>query len=373
VVRTHRDAIRWLEGLRGQGQGDRARVLALDMARPAPAEGGTPLGPMECDERVEKLVRSVVAQTVLVPDLISGVQEYRERGMNSVTPAGDRVTASGAILGGRDAPSLGLVERTAERRQLVHDVAELDAAVAQARQDATDAEAALAQCRQEVHRLREEIAQHAANHSRRREALERVEKERTYVRQGVETLASEIAELEGFHAEAARQATVVAERVAGLEGERATLEESAEEAGRGYVAVETSRKSAAERRMEARLALAEVTSRAQSARQRVGRATAEIQSLEERAAAYEQEAVELQERIQRAEIDVTEAEAAAQKSDAARTEAGGVLLAAREALEKLENDVGTVEGRRRQVQQAHEAVRGQLESLRVRDGEFRTR
>ena len=373
VVKTHRDAIRWIDWLRAQGEGDRARILALDMARPVPAGGGTPLGPIECDPRVEKLVRSVVAQTVLVPDLIAGVQEFQERGMNAVTPAGDRVTASGAILGGRDAPSLGLVERTAERRQLVQDVERLDAAVAAARTEAAEAEEALAACRQEVRHLREAIAEHAANHSRRREALERVEKERTYVREAVETLASEVAELEGFRAEAQQQAGVVAERVASLEGQRASLEERAEEAGRGYVAVESERKAAAERRMEARLALAEVSSRADSARQRMARATEEIRSLEQRASAYDAEAVELQARIQRAEIDVTEAEAAVRKSEEARSAAGDVLTEARDALAALESTAGGVEGRRREVQQAHEAVRGQLESLRVRDGEFRTR
>ncbi len=373
VVRTHRDAIRWIDWLRAQGEGERARILALDMARPVPAGGGTPLGPIECDARVETLVRSVVAQTVLVPDLVAGVQEFQERGLNAVTPAGDRVTASGAILGGRDAPSLGLVERTAERRQLVQEVERLDAAVAAARTEAAEAEEALTACRQEVRNLREAIAEHAANHSRRREALERVEKERAYVREAFETLASEVAELQGFRDEVQTQAGVVAARVAELEGRRASLEERAEEAGRGYVAVETERKAAAERRMEARLALAEVSSRADSARQRMARAHEEIRSLEQRAAAYDQEAVELEGRIQRAEIDVTEAEAAVRKSEEARSAAGDVLSEAREALAALETAAGGVDGRRREVQQAHEAVRSQLESLRVREGEFRTR
>jgi len=373
VVRTHRDAIRWIDWLRAQGGGERARLLSLDMARPVPEGGGTPLGPMACDERLQKLVRSVVAQTVLVPDLVAGVQEYRERGMNAVTPDGDRVTASGAMLGGRDAPSLGLVQRTAERRQLTHEVADLGAAVEQARQDATDAEVALEACKQELRQLRQEIADHAADHSRRREALERVEKERTYVRQSVETLASEIAEMEAFRSEAETLAGAVAERLATLEGERASLEERAEEAGRGYMAIETERKAAAERRMEARLALAKITSRAQAARQRVARATEEIRSLEERATAYDTERTELAERISSAEVDATEAEAAARQSDTARTDAGDVLVAARKALEELETGAGSAEGRRRLVQEAHEAVRQQLESLRVRDGEFRTR
>ncbi len=373
VVRTHRDAIRWIDWLRSQGGGERARLLSLDMARPVPEGGGTPLGPMDCDERIQRLVRSVVAQTVLVPDLVAGVQEYHERGMNAVTPDGDRVTSSGAMLGGRDAPSLGLVQRTAQRRQLTNEVAGVDAAVEQARQDAADAEVALEACKQELRQLRQEIADHAANHSRRSEALERVEKERTYVRQAVETLVSEIAEMEGLRGEAATHASAVAERLAVLEAERANLEERAEEAGRGYVAVETSRKAAAERRMEARLALADVTSRADSARQRVERAGEEIASLESRAVAYDSETAALAAQIQSAEVDATEAEAAARQSDTARTDAGDVLVAARKALEALETGAGSAEGRRRQVQAAHEEVRSQLEALRVRDGEFRTR
>ncbi|MDA1194193.1 MAG: chromosome segregation protein SMC [Planctomycetota bacterium] len=373
VMRTHRDAIRWIEWLRAQGQGERARLLSLDMARPEPEIGGTPLGPMECDPRVERLVRSVVSQTVLVPDLIAGVQEYIERGVNAVTPAGDRVTASGAMLGGRDAPSLGLVQRTAERRSLVREVARLDREVEAARTEASEAESALAACREMLRRLREEIAQHGADHSRRREAIERVEKERTYVVQGIETVASERGELESFRADAAAQALSVAARVAELEAERVAVEERAEEAGRGYLAIEAERKTFVEQRMETQVALAELRSRAQGARQRAERARAEVRGLQDRALAYEAEADELAGRIERVQIDATEAEAEARRSEEARTEAGGVLLGAREALEALEASAGTVDGRRREVHEAHEGVRAQLEGLRVRDGEFRSR
>ncbi|MDJ0523599.1 MAG: AAA family ATPase, partial [Planctomycetota bacterium] len=372
VVRTHRDAIRWIEWLRDQGAGDRARLLCLDMVRPD-VQSGTPLGPLGCDERIEVLVRSVVSGTVLVPDLVAGVQEFRERGMNAVTPEGDRVTSSGALLGGRDAVSLGLVERTTERRRLEQELRGLDAAVEQARTDATDAEQAVRESEEEVRRLRAEIAEHAADHSRRSEALKRVDKERTYVRDALVTLDSEIAEMQGFRSEVASSAAVVAERLAGLEEERSALESKAEEAGRGYVAIEEERKAAAERRMEARLALAEVRSQAQAARGRVERANAEMGGLEERAAAYGREAQELRERIASAEVDATEAEALARRSEQARSAAGDVLVEARAALEELETGAGSMESRRRDVQQLHERLRTELEGFRVRDSEFRTR
>jgi len=372
VVRSHRDAIRWIEWLRGQGAGHRARLLSLDMAR-ANAVCGTPLGPLGCEERIAALVRSVVSGTVLVPDLVAGVQEFRERGMNAVTPAGDRVTASGAILGGRDTVSLGLVERTAERRRLEEEVRRLDDTVTAARVTATEADEAVRASDEEIRRLRAEIAQQAADHSRRSEALERVDKERTYIGQALETMESEIAEMEGFRREAEAAAAVVGARVAGLEQERSALETKAEEAGRGYLAVDAERKAAAERRMEARLALAEVRSQAGAARQRVTRAVAEIAGLEERADAEVAEAKTLSDRIATTEVDATEAEAVARRSEQERTSAGDLLVDARRGLEELESGAGSVEGRRRHVQQLHEKLRSQLESFRVREGEFRTR
>ncbi len=376
VVRTHRDAIRWIEWLREQGAGHRARLLSLDMTRKggtSDAASGTPLGPLGCDERMAALVRSVVAGTVLVPDLIAGVQEFRERGMNAVTARGDRVTASGAILGGRDAVSLGLVERTSERRRLEEELRGLDAAVVQTRTDESDADEAVRESEVVVRRLRSEIAEHAADHSRRSEALTRVEKERTHVEQALETLDSEIREMEGFRTEADASTSEVGLRVAGLEEERSALEERAEEAGRGYVAIDTERKAAAERRMEARLALAEIRSTAQAARQRVERSRAEIEGLLQRAGAYDGEAEELRQRIASTEVDATEAEAIARHSEAARAEAGDVLIEGRRVLADLESGAGGIEQHRTQVQQMHEKLRNQLESFRVRDGEFRTR
>ena len=291
--------------MRERGAGDRARLLSLDMVRREPEgrgssgapSSGTPIGPLGCDERIAALVRSVVGGTVLVPDLRAGVQEFHERGMNSVTPEGDRVTASGALLGGRDAPSLGLVQRTTELRRLTEEMSSLADAVEAARTAASDAAEASRESSEEVRRLRAEIADHAADHSRRSEALARVDKERRQVGEALETLDTEIEEMRTLRSESEQAVGVVAQRVATLEAERSSLEEQAEEAGRGYLAVDGERKVAAERRMDARVALAEARSLATAARQRVDRAKDEIRGLEERATAYDEEAVELQSRI----------------------------------------------------------------------------
>jgi len=290
-----------------------------------------------------------------------------------VTPEGDRVTSSGALLGGRDGVSLGLVERTAERRRLERELRGLDAAVEQSRRDAADAEEAVRDSEEEVRRLRAEITQHAADHSRRSEALERVDKEREYVHQAIVTLDSEVAEMQGFRAEAETAAAEVALRLAELDRERSALEGKAEEAGREYLAIDAQRKTAEERRMEARLALAEVRSQANAARQRVERANDEVRGLEERAAAYDGEVEELGQRIQSAEVDATEAEALARRSEEARSAAGDVLLEARKVLEELETGAGSVDERRHEMQQLHEKLRTQLESFRMRESEFRAR
>ncbi len=373
VVRSYRDAIRWIEWLREQGAGERARLLCLDLVRTDGAESGSPIGPLGCEPRLEALVRSVVAGTVLVPDLRSGVQEQLERNVNAVTPEGDRVTASGALLGGRDGMSLGLVEREAERRALLAEIGALAEAVEAAGTRADDAETAARDAEEEVRRLRAEIAEHAADHSRRSEALARVDKERAHVDQAIAVLDTEVAEMKALQSDSRAAAESVMQRVQALEQERAAIEEKAEEAGRGFLALEAERKAVAERRMDVRLALAEARSRADAARQRVQRAHDEINGLEQRADAYDAEAVELSGRIDAAAIDATEAEALAKTSDEQRGEMGTVLLTARKELSELEDGAGAADEKRRSVQQMHEKLRTELENFRVRDSEYRTR
>ena len=200
-----------------------------------------------------------------------------------------------------------------------------------------------------------------------------MDKERRQVGQALETLDSEIEEMKTLRSESEQAVGLVAQRVATLEAERSSLEEQAEEAGRDYLAVDAERRVAAERRMDARVALAEARSLATAARQRVDRAKDEIRGFEERATAYDDEVVELQSRIESAEVDVTEAESLARRGEAERGRAGDGLVEARAALDELEHGAGSAAERHRLVQQAHEELRSQLESLRLRDSEYRTR
>ena len=99
VVRTTADALRWLEWLKGRG-GARARFLALDLAKdvagPLPAD----VGPVRAEPDVLRLVASAANGCLLVPDLATGIAAWQAApaGMNAVTPTGDRVTASGALV-----------------------------------------------------------------------------------------------------------------------------------------------------------------------------------------------------------------------------------------------------------------------------------
>ena len=377
VVRTRSDAMRWIEWLRADGQGDRARFLCLDMVRGAGdqvlAERGFRPGSLGCAPAIEALVGSVIAGTVLVPDLPAGIQEYLERGINAVTPTGERVTASGALLAGHDAQSLGLLERGAEVRSLRAENESLDGVLESATRDARAAEEAVRIADEDIRRLRRELTHHAEDKSRRGAALARVEKERVHVTDGLELLASETAELEAFVASMTAGAEEVATRLTSLEQERDTFEEQAEEWARGYLAVDADRKTASERRMELRIELADARARSEAARERVARAHEEIQRLEERATALDQEVQELGERRSKAEVEVTEAQALARNQETVRGEAGQALLTARTALEELESKMGAVGTRRREISVAHEKLRAELEQFRLKEGEYRVR
>ncbi len=373
VVQTADDALSWIQWLRNHGKGARARFLCLDLVRPGAEERVAEVAPLGCDFLIERLVGSVIDGTELVPDLSAGIRAFRERGVNAVTEAGERVTTSGAVLGGQDAHSMGLVERTAEIRALRADLERLSGEADQARAEAQAADEAVKQSDEEIRRLRTELADRAEDKSRRGEALARVEKERAHVEQSLEVLGAETAELNGLLGDSRRSAEEVAARVAALETERESLEEKAEEAARGYLAIDAARKRASEHRMDVRLAQAEARSRAEAARRRVERAHEEARGLEERAAGLDREAEELSQRMSKAEVEVTEAQATMRQREAEREQAGNALVAARKVLDDLESSTSDVHRRQREVADLHDQLRSELEAFRLRDSEFRVR
>ena len=369
VVRRTTDALRWIEWLRSEGEGERARFLCLDLVPPSAVSEP----PVPASGALDALVRGVVSGTALVDDLDSAVAHHRAHRGNVVTPSGDRVTASGAILGGRDAPALGLVGRTSEIRRLHEELRALAVQIEAADAATREAEDRVRQAEDAIRRGRLALEQQAEDRQRRGEALARVEKERAHVRQSLELLAAERGELAGLretaHTEAERVATVVAE----MDRDRTAHEERAEEAARGYVAVEQRRKEAADRRMALLLTLAETKSHAQHAKRRVEMAQNEIASLRERVRAHEEEVATVRSRIDRAQVEATEAQAQAKAREADRVGAGEKLLAARKRLEEAQRVGQSAEERRREIATLHERLRDELSGFRVRDSEHRTR
>jgi chromosome segregation protein len=165
----------------------------------------------------------------------------------------------------------------------------------------------------------------------------------------------------------------IAERVAAMESDRAALEEKAEEAARGFLALEEERKTALERKMEVRLAAAEARGRADGARSRAERATEEGRSLEDRALALEAEAADLDLRAASAAAEIAEAEAVARRRDADRGAGGDALVAAKAHLADLEVASGADHQKQATIQRLYEEARRELESYRLKDGEFRVR
>lgn len=377
VVRSQADALRWIAWLDEQARGERARFLCLDLVRGdaqhALGERGIAPGSLGCAPALERVVGSVIAGTVLVPDLPAGIQEWIERGVNAVTDSGERVTASGALLAGDDAQAQGLVERAAEIRKLREALDALERAVVEADTRVREADTAARESEEQIRRSRQELAHHVEDRSRRGEALARAEKERAHVAQGLEVLVSELAELEAFRSEAGTAAQALAEQLQALESERETLEERADEWARGYLAIDAQRKSAAERRMELRIAQADAKARAEAAQARVMRARDDIRLLEQRAKAQDDEAAALTTRRDQAEVEVTEAKALAKEREAQRGAAGDELVSARQGLEALDQATREMADRRREMTESHARLREELERFRVRDGEYRAR
>ncbi len=374
VVRSADDAARWIAWLRHEHGSARARFLALDLVQgdaPALPEGAAGTGGPAW---LEPLVRSVAAGTRLVEDLAEGVRLWRTEGpTNAVTPNGDRVTASGSLLGGADGDALGLVGRTAERYRLRAEVERLDEELLLARGAATAAEVAVSDAEARIREIRHEIVRHAEDRHRGGESLARTEKELSHVLQGLETLDLEREDLFETLSFAHEAAAVVVRRLEVLEAERRALEVRADEAARGFAALESERRQAGERRMEIRLALAETKARGDGARARGARTHDEIRSLESRAAALETERADLEQRVGEAEVEIARFETLAARREADRRSAGEAAEREREALVALEGAAGGEAARRMEVGRLHEELRERLEELRRKDSELRVR
>ncbi|MGE0192704.1 MAG: chromosome segregation protein SMC [Planctomycetota bacterium] len=374
LARSTADAVRWLAWLREHGEGEAARFLCLDLRPRAPQHDDLPeAARLGCDGELAELVRGVLARTALVADLPAALEAVRVQGRHAVTSTGDRVTDSGAVLGGRTAVVLGLVERGAEIRSLRQQIAAFETEHHDASNDAQAAELAVGEADEQIRRLRRELQQRSEDRQRRGEALARVERERALQAETIEVLAAEVAELagaareaEGLRAEKARAAEV-------LEAERATLEERAEEAARGYAAVEARRREAGERRMNLLLALAETKAKSEAAARRVVRVREEIAALDERLAGHAREREVLDRRLAEAEVEATEAESLAKTRESARGVAGEELVKARATLTDLERVAHAAVARRREVQALHERLRDELSGFRAREAELRAR
>ena len=379
VVRRADDALRWIEWLREHSDGQRARFLCLDLLRrPSDASSEHPSGVgtdmrVSAPQALRDVVDSVIASTRVVESLEAGIASFRTYGGNAVTPHGDRVTSSGAILGGRDRPALGLVGRTAELRQL-HDEAErLTVAVSQAQDAMRMARESVSASEEQIRRIRKELVETSEDRTRRGEALTRVERERKQVADALKLLELEVDEFTAMRSETLARIESVTTEVQAHERRREELEERAEEAARGYVALEASRKEIAERRMQMMLALAEAKAKAESAERRVQRTRDEAEALEARAEEALFEAAALGQRLSRAEITVTEAKAEAQQGEALRSGKGSELVAARKTLTACDEGASEAETRRREVQRLHDKLREELAARRLREGEVRTR
>jgi chromosome segregation protein len=373
VVSSRADALRWVEWLKARGKHERARFLCLDLVRRDAPALPREVGALGGAEALCALVASVVAGTELVPDLETGIRRWLEGGVNAVTPQGERVTSSGALLAGRDGPALGLVERIAEVRHLRLERTRLAEAVEAAQAEVTRAQQDAAAYEERIRALRRELASLAEDKSRGQEALARVDKAGRELAGQVELVERERAEFETLHADAGAALVTLAAALEALEGERASLEERAEEAGRGYLAVESERKAALERRMELKLAHAQARSQAEAAAERRERARREHAELVERATAQDADAADMTTKIGQAEVDAAEALARVRAAEVERREAADTLVGARERLASSEGEAGVHEQRHVELERRKDDVKERLDASRLEDSEYRVR
>ena len=307
---------------------------------------------------------------MLVPDLAAGIARVAgsPAGVNAVTPSGDRVTASGALLGGRD--GAGARPRRAHRRGAAP-VARRCCALARE----VDAARAAAEAARPAARERGGDPAPARGDSRAAPKTGAATARRSpgWRRSAARHL---VATLRAEASRRARGAALVrgadgarrrppARRL--LEREREALEEKAEEAARGYLALEDAQKVAAERRMEARLALADARARAEAAasacRARPPRRPGPRRA---RGGARAGGGATSRGAIDAAEVEVAEAQAARERDGRAAPEGRATLL-----VEARRSSGGARGARPRTEQRAtaevealHAAAAGDLESCR---------
>jgi chromosome segregation protein len=374
VVRTVEDALTWLSWLREQGPA-KARFLALDLVRGSPAPLPPEVGTLGGDPALLALIASAADGAMLVPDLAAGIAAWRASpaGRNAVTASGDRVTASGALVGGFSGTALGLVERSAEVKRLAEEVRALSARLAAEESAVEKARAAGRAAEADLRRLRAEIAARAEVRSRHGASLARSERERAHLSEASAQAEREAAEQAAALSSAEAGAASAATTAGRLEGERLALEAKAEESMSGFAALEQSIQEETERRLQARLAMADAKSRADAARERADGVRREASRLREAAEAARVEAGGLAARIAAADAEVAEAEATRKDREAARRRDGEALVAARKAVEDLERALVESRSKATEVQALHERLRTEHEDLRRREGEHRVR
>jgi len=373
VVRTAADAGPWMEWLRQRG-GARARFLALDLVRDDAPGLPAEVGPVRGAPEVVRLAASVAAGCVLVPDLPAGVAAWRAGGrVEAVTPSGDRLAASGLLVAGGGASSLGLLERAAEVRRLTDQVRALGEDVEAARAAAEAEREGVRRADEQVRRLRQEIARRTEDRSRQGASLARAEKERAHLTDGETAMVAEAREVETALATAEGGASEAAAAAAVLDAERTAAEARADDAMASFAALDTRIKGVTERRMEAKLASADARARADAAGARAARIRRDAGLLRERAEASRAEGEALAHRIGTSEVEASEAESVLRESDAARRRDADQLVAARRAVEAFDRDVVSSRDRLTQVRSLHESLRTELEEFRRREAEHRVR
>ncbi|MFV1958924.1 MAG: AAA family ATPase, partial [Planctomycetota bacterium] len=328
VVRTSDDALRWIRWLREHRGEARARFLALDLVRAGALPLPEVVGPLGCDEELAALVSSVAEGVALVDDLDEAIGRWRRGRVNAVTPRGERITASGALLGGRDGAALGLVGRTAERAGLRQAVDGMDRRVEGARREEQEAVSRLEEAEGRIAGRRRALAQRAEDRSRGSEALTGTERELGHVARTLAVLDGDIADLVDGLEFAHEAMAVVGRRLAAIEAERVRIEAEAAAVEERSVEIERALKGAGERRMEARLALAGSRARGEGARGRLARVREEVESLGARARVLAEELADLDRQRSEVEVEITEAEALARRADRERGAGGQARLEA---------------------------------------------
>jgi len=368
VVDTTAQAVAALDWLR-DGQRGHACFLPLDRV----AEAALPERFAAVRSDIAGALGALLSGTEIVEDLQEALA--RPAGSRVVVLSGEQLEPTGTVAGGSvsQESGTGLIQLRANFHEVIEQLAEAvslrdhaAATVSETRQRGAGWDEALQDLRPRLKEARAELRSAS-------ETLATAEQAAASRAEEINLDRAERAEVEEALAEFERQATEARARRETAEKSRRELESASAQLGERVVTAQGAREEAAGRRTEARVEAARFTEKADSLRQRLAHLESSIESAAREAEVRSQEVTRAVGRRQECLAESAAIEAAA----ASRTEKIDALKVEiddwRNRANVLQSHLDAGDRHARELRQAHERQRGEMERHRLQEHEIRLR